>query len=88
MEIQGAALLWWWLSGVNEIIGNIVLVFWLHSHGVHLQFWKTLNPGLVLNCYRDWCDQNKRPAKPVVIYSILSMVSVILSCSLAILITA
>ncbi len=80
-------LLWFAFSIANAVIGHFTLVVWLYSHGVKVRFSRTNSAGYVLNRYRDLCELQGKSARPVEIYIILSVVSVILSSPFGILLT-
>lgn len=80
-------LLWFAFSVANAVIGNFVLVLWLYSHEVRVRFSRTNSAGYVLNRYRDLCERQGKSARPIEIYYILSVVSVILSSPFGILLT-
>lgn len=85
LMLRVAVLLWFAFSIANLVIVNFALVLRLRSHGVRFPYNTVANPGYVLNRYRDLCERQGKSARPIEIYSILSIVSVILSSPFAVL---
>jgi hypothetical protein len=71
-------MIWFSVSVIIEIVGNIVLRNWLRHRGVKLIFVLTGTPGYLEGVYLKFCRSQGQSATRVLTLRVISMINIII----------
>jgi hypothetical protein len=72
-------MIWFVVSLIVAIIGNVVFLFWLKRRGVNLVFALTGIPGYMDHAYFDWCRSHGCSSKRILVLRAVSIINVIVA---------
>jgi hypothetical protein len=79
-----AVAVWFMVSVVVEIFGNLAFLVWLRRQGAAIRFGWAGMPGYLDRVYVDWCRAQGRSPGHVVLLRRLSLANMILAAFIAI----
>ena len=79
MVLKTLFLIWFSLSIILAVFGNLALLFFLSRKGVKTRFLWRGTPGYLDKVYIDWCKENNKPYLPVITIRWLLILSIILA---------